>query len=49
LGQIGDAQAVEPLIAALEDENSGVRGAAAIALKRIDTPEALAALEEPRL
>jgi hypothetical protein len=45
LGERGDLRAVEPLIITLWDEFSDVRWAAAWALKRIGTPEALAALE----
>jgi HEAT repeat protein len=35
LGKIGDSRAVEPLIAALKDENSRVRQYAAEALRKI--------------
>jgi HEAT repeat protein len=45
LGQLGDARAVKPLIARLNDNYWNVRSAAAKALRAIGTPEALAALE----
>jgi HEAT repeat protein len=41
LGQAGDSRAVEPLIDALQDENVGVRGAAANALGRMGDPGAI--------
>src|SRR5450759_2332909 len=51
LGQIGDARAVEPLIAALKDESWGVRRAAAEALGQIGDARAaeplIAALKDP--
>jgi HEAT repeat protein len=46
LREIGDSRAVEPLIAALKDKDSDVRGAAAAALDRIGGPEAQRALAE---
>jgi HEAT repeat protein len=46
LGRLGDARAVEPLIAALGDEDWDTCAWAAEALRRIGTPEALAAFEE---
>jgi HEAT repeat protein len=49
LGEIGDTQAVEPLITALSDKIGSVRGAAAKALTSIGTPEALAALKKAGL
>jgi HEAT repeat protein len=48
LGERSDLRAVEPLIITLWDEFSDVRRAAAWALKRIGTPEELAALEDRR-
>ena len=44
LGRIGDSQAVEPLIAALDDEEQLVRQAAAEALGRIGDPSAVGPL-----
>lgn len=44
LGQIGDKQAVQPLIACLKDNDSGVRGAAARALGLIGDARAAGAL-----
>jgi HEAT repeat protein len=44
-GGLDDPRAVEPLIAALLDENDVMRRGAAGALQRIGTLEALAALE----
>lgn len=41
LGRIGDSRAVEPLIAALKDENNEVRFSAAIALGDIKDPRAI--------
>jgi HEAT repeat protein len=48
LGEMKDAQAVEPLIAALQGEDDNVREAAANALERIGGPEAERALAEYR-
>lgn len=45
LGWIGDAAAVPDLITALRDEHHSVRTGAENALRRIGTPDALAALE----
>jgi HEAT repeat protein len=47
LGQLSADWAVEPLIAGLTDENELVRRTCHAALKRIDTPEAIRALETP--
>src|SRR5450756_828303 len=50
LGQIGDARAVGPLIAALKDQDSNVRRAAAGALVEISAPSVMpliAALGDP--
>ncbi|GGM45788.1 hypothetical protein GCM10012275_16010 [Longimycelium tulufanense] len=44
LGTIGDARAVEPLIAALEDSSLDVRVAAAASLRRLADPRAVPAL-----
>ena len=44
LGQIGEPQAVPPLLVALEDEHWSVRCAAAAALGRLGSPKAVAAL-----
>ncbi|HEX2572178.1 MAG TPA: HEAT repeat domain-containing protein [Polyangia bacterium] len=44
LGKLGDARAVEPLIAALRDENEAVRAAAAAALGQIGDGRGSAAL-----
>src|SRR5690606_31633304 len=44
LGRLGDPRAVEPLAAALEHEDEGVRGEAARALARFREPAARAAL-----
>ncbi len=41
IGQIGDAQAVEPLVAALKDEENSVRRAAVMALGRIGDAQAV--------
>jgi HEAT repeat protein len=41
---LGDTRAVEPLIAALKDDDEDVRQAAAYGLKTIGTQEALMAL-----
>jgi HEAT repeat protein len=38
VSHIGDARAVEPLIAALRDESAGVRDVAAVALGKIGEP-----------
>ena len=49
LGQIGDARTVEPLMAALKDEDKVVRRRAAVALGKIGEPAVqplLAALKE---
>lgn len=45
LGWIGDPAAVPDLITALRDEHASVRAAAENALRRIATPDALAALQ----
>ena len=45
LGDIGDARAVEPLVAMLKYEDWSVRKAAAEALEKIGDPQAVAALE----
>jgi CheY-like chemotaxis protein len=44
LGRIGDARAIEPLIALLEDREGGVRRVVVNALRHFDTPQARAAL-----
>jgi HEAT repeat protein len=41
LGQVGDERAIEPLIAALEDEHVGVQGAAANALGKMGDQRAV--------
>ena|GEM_PF-2231864 len=49
LGQLHADWAVHPIIAALRDEQEIVRRTAFAALKRIGTPDALAAIEPPTL
>jgi HEAT repeat protein len=44
LGQIGNAQAVEALITALNDSDSDVRGVAAVALGKMGNTQAVEAL-----
>ena len=44
LGQLGDAQAEEPLILALKDSSSSVRGAAALGLGGLKSPRAVSEL-----
>ena len=46
LGRIGDGRAVDPLIEALQDDDSGVREAAATALAKIGDPKAVQPLTE---
>ena len=46
LGKLGDPQAVEPLMAALQDENSYVRWLAAGALGVLGDPRAVGPLKE---
>jgi len=49
LGRSDDAQALVPLVRALEDPHASVRAAAAAALKMLARPSALAALKRHRL
>lgn len=49
LGQLGASWAVDALIPSLDDENELVRKTATAALRYIATPEALAAVNAPRL
>lgn len=49
LGQRADPRATEALITALEDEVISVQASAAWALRRIGTPEAMAAMEQWRI
>jgi HEAT repeat protein len=46
MGKIGDTKAVEPLIEILSDEKARVRLIVTIALGKINTPDALKAVEE---
>lgn len=44
LGQLGDAEAIEPLIETLEEEDSNLRGTALWSLARFGTPECVEAI-----
>jgi len=49
LGRLGDPNAVDPLVDALDDQNASVRAAAAAALEQIADASALPALKQHRL